>query len=137
MSIRARGIPFGGTQTHSRRNTSTSTHLQTQRCEWLPTSVEFFRRGFRSVYVNEIDETLSLGFDETQKLVGRVQEVFENHLSATEVLVQDPLGLLKAKYTTRMHRLFVMEELWQGFFMVRCLCGCWGWGAVLCACLCV
>ena len=83
--------------------------------------MEFFRRGFRSVYVNEIDETLSLGFDETQKLVGRVQEVFENHLSATEVLVQDPLGLLKAKYTTRMHRLFVMEELWQGFFMVRCV----------------
>ena len=83
--------------------------------------MDFFRRGFRSVYVNEIDETLSLGFDETQKLVGRVQEVFENHLSATEVLVQDPLGLLKAKYTTRTHRLFVMEELWQGFFMVRCV----------------
>jgi hypothetical protein len=72
--------------------------------------------------VNEIDETLSLCFDETQKLIGRVQEVFENHLSATEVLVQDPLGLLKAKYTTHMHRLFVMEELWQGFFMVRCVC---------------
>lgn len=99
--------------------------------------MEFFRRGFRSVYVNEIDETLSLGFDETQKLVGRVQEVFENHLSATEVLVQDPLGLLKARYTTRMHRLFVMEELWQGFFMVRCVCAYAVVGRALCARICV
>ena len=46
-------------------------------------------------------------------------------------------GAIPKADLARMHRLFVMEELWQGFFMVRCLCGCWGWGAVLCACLCV
>lgn len=71
------------------------------------------------MYVNEIDETLSLCFHETPRLTGRVEEVFDIHLSATEVLVRDPLGLRKARYTTRMHRLFVMEDLWQGFFMVR------------------
>jgi hypothetical protein len=44
-----------------------------QRCEWMPTSITLFRRGYRSVYVNEMGETLSSCFDETTRLHTRVQ----------------------------------------------------------------
>lgn len=93
-------------------------HPAPQRCEWLPTSIELFRRGYRSVYVNEMGETLSSCFDETTRLHVRVQELFDVHHTATEVLFSDPLGLLKARYTTGRHRLFIIEDLWQGLFTV-------------------
>lgn len=85
----------------------------------MPTSIELFRRGYRSVYVNEIGETLSSCFDETTRLATRVQELFDVHHTATEVLFSDPLGLLKARYTSPQHRLFIIEDLWQGLFTVR------------------
>lgn len=91
----------------------------------MPTSIELFRRGYRSVYVNEMGETLSSCFAETTRLATRVQELFDVHHTATEVLFSDPLGLLKARYTTPQHRLFIIEDLWQGLFTVRAFACVW------------
>jgi hypothetical protein len=78
------------------------------------------------------------------------------HHTATEVLFSDPLGLLKARYTTPQHRFFIIEDLWQGLFTVSrfaallfallscvvvcvyvCVCVCvWRWRRVRCVGMC-
>jgi hypothetical protein len=47
-----------------------------QRAEALPTSVLLFSRGYRSVYVNEINETLSVCIEDPNRLDDKVQVRF-------------------------------------------------------------
>ena len=67
--------------------------------------------------------------DEHLRLNAKLQESFDYYISALEVGIADPLKLLKSSYTTMWHRLFIVEDLYQGFFLVRTAINLVQWSA--------
>jgi hypothetical protein len=47
------------------------------------------------------------------------QELLDHYMSAVEVLMLDPFKMLRKQYTTRWHKVLILEEIISGVFQVR------------------
>ncbi|CAM9135904.1 unnamed protein product [Laminaria digitata] len=89
------------------------------------TSLEFFKKQWRSAYVCEPGETLAVCVEQPNTVAWRVKQVFRWHIGAVQLLVKDgPCFVCTSKMPTVLHKMFGLDSLTYyiqavgGFFII-------------------
>ncbi|CAM9312457.1 unnamed protein product [Choristocarpus tenellus] len=76
------------------------------------TSLELFKKQWRSAYVCEYGETLAICVEQPNSVAWRVKQVFRWHLGAVQLLLKDGLGFIcTSKMPTPLHKMFGVDSL--------------------------
>jgi len=82
---------------------------QESRIEDTLTSINLFRRGFRSIYINKQDEVLGRCTQEPDSMDWRIKQLFRWHFGAVELFQMGPIQMQQGRFPSIWHRVYTWE----------------------------